>query len=563
MKLLIKNGKVVNVFTGEIIPADVLIEDGIIIGVGDYSNEACDSIKDASDKYICPGFIDSHIHIESTMLAPFEFSKVAIPHGTTAVIADPHEIANVSGAQGIEYMLEASEGLPLTVYIMLPSCVPATPFDESGAILSAEDLKPLYSHERVLGLGEMMNYPGVLGDDADALQKIEDAKALGLTVNGHAPLLSGAALDKYISRGIADDHECTSFEEAKERIRKGQRVMIRQGTAAKNLKALLPLFSAPWNEHCLLVCDDKHPADLISGGHIDSIIREAARLGADPIEGIRMATIRAARHFGLRGIGAVAPGYSADILLLNSLESVEVAEVYKKGELVAADGKAKEYPLPKVSPGLEEKVRNSFNIMELSPEDFIINASGSKKCRIIKILPGELLTDELIKEVNFDKNNGIDIERDILKCAVFERHKGTGHRGVGFITGLGFKEGAIASSVSHDSHNLIIAGTNERDMAAAGNRIRELGGGSVVVKAGEIISEMPLPIGGVMTDADAFEIAKLNETVRESVYTLGVPRNIEPFMTTAFMSLPVIPHLKMTTHGLINVDGFELVDLII
>lgn len=562
MRTLLKNGSVINVFTGEIEKANVLLGDGKILGVGDYGDGEADKILDVSGKYICPGFIDGHIHIESTMLTPYELAKAVIPHGTTAIVADPHEIANVSGMAGIAYMIGASENLPMTVYMMLPSCVPATPLDESGAILEADDLRPLYRHMRVLGLGEMMNYPGVLTDNERVIQKIEDAKQCGKLVNGHAPLLSGKSLDKYISAGIHDDHECSSADEAKERIRKGQWVMIRQGTAARNLDALLPLFDEPWAHRCLLVTDDRHPADLLEKGHIDGIIKKAVEAGKSVITGIQMATIQAAQCFGLRYTGAVAPGYRADILVLSDLEKVQVCDVFYHGERVVDNGKLINFAEPVVRNDIWKTVRNSFNLDKLTENKFHIE-SQNRKCRIIKTIPDQLITEEMIADIDFTKNNGIDVERDILKLAVVERHFCTGHIGLGFISGIGMKKGAIASSVSHDSHNLIVVGENEHDMTVAANRIRALGGGLIVVADGKILAEMPLPVAGLMSQHSAAEAAKENEDIRNAVYSLGVPQNIEPFMTTAFVSLPVIPNLKMTTRGLVNVERQEIVSLFV
>ncbi len=563
MKTLFKNGEVVNVFTGECTFEDVLVCDGRIIGVGDYKNESADRVVDVCGKVLCPGFIDGHIHIESSMLTPAEFARVAVAHGTTAVVADPHEIANVCGVQGIKYMLEASEKLPIDVYFMLPSCVPATPFDEAGAVLGSEDLRELYDHPRVLGLGEVMSYPLILAGERDLLKKIADAEERGLRVNGHAPLLSGHDLDSYISAGIYDDHECSSSGEAKERIRKGQRVMIRQGTAARNLEGLLPLFDEPWAGRCLLVTDDKHPKDLIENGHIDDIIRQAAKLGKNPISAIRMATIVAAEHFGLRKTGAIAPGYTADIVILDDLNDMRADKVYKRGMLVAEGGKALPFTPPTVSESLLAVVDGSFHMDELKAEDFFIDAVGERDCRVIGRIENQLLTEERILTVDFDKNNGVDLCRDIAKIAVCERHSHTGHRGVGFIQGTGLKCGAIASSVSHDSHNLIIIGMNDEDMAVAGNRIIALGGGCVVVKEGKVIAEMPLKVSGLMTDSSAEVAAAQNEEVKRSVHELGVPEGQELFMTMQFVSLPVIPHIKMTTKGLVDVDKQKLVDVIL
>lgn len=559
MKTLLKNGTVVNVFTGELIKENVLIEDDIIIGVGQYSDSDAEKIEDVSGKYICPGFIDGHIHIESTMLTPAELAKLCVPHGTTAIVADPHEIANVCGVEGISYMLEASNEIPLNVYFMLPSCVPATPFDEAGAVLTAEDLKPLYNSPRVLGLGEMMNYPGVIFGNEDVMRKISDANELGKNIDGHAPFVTGKTLDKYISARIGSDHECAQIEEAKEKIRKGQFVMIRQGTAARNLDDLISLFDAPYNHRCLLVTDDCHPADIMKEGHIDNIIRLAVKKGKSPITAIQMATIQAAQYFGLRYLGAVAPGYRADILVLNDLETVDVKDVYSRGVKVVNSKKMLDMKTPQVSENLRRTVLNSFHTENLTEKDFHIDEK-SEKCRVIKLIPGQLVTEELIQDINWDKNNGIDLERDILKLAVIERHKNTGHKGLGFIKGIGLKKGAIASSVSHDSHNIIVIGTNEKDMVIAANHICSVGG-NVVVADGEIIAQMSLPIAGLMSEASGEEIAIENETVRKSVYELGVPENVEPFMNMAFVSLSVIPSLKMTTLGLVDVDKQELLSL--
>ena len=368
---------------------------------------------------------------------------------------------------------------------------------------------------------------------------------------------------KYLAAGIGDDHECSSAEEAKERIRKGQRVMIRQGTAARNLEALLPLFEEPWCKRCLLVTDDKHPADLLSKGHIDDMIRLAVWNGRSAVTGIQMATIQAAEYFGLKQVGAIAPGYVADILVLEDLESISVSDVFRKGKHVVCDGQMAEFEKPTVPVKLEQTIRNSFHMPELEAADFVVDCNGRQKCRIISLIPKELLTEEKILTVDFDIENGIDLERDILKLAVVERHHNTGHKGIGFITGAGLKGGAIASSVSHDSHNLIIIGTNEADMAVAGNHLRELGGGLVAVKDGQIISEMPLAIAGLMTDLPAADVAEQNEEVRAASHGLGVPIGQEIFMTMAFVSLPVIPHLKMSTKGLVDVNKQELVPLFV
>lgn len=563
MKTLLKNGNVLNVFTDTIEKLDVLIEDKKIIGLDYYSDSDADEVIDLDGKFVCPSFIDGHIHIESTMLTPSNLAKICLKHGTTSIIADPHEIANVSGLNGINYMLQASKGLPMNVYLMASSCVPATPFDEAGAILRSQNLFSIYDNKRILGLAEMMNYPGVLSEDADVLKKIEDSIEAGKVVDGHAPLLSGKDLDKYISKGVSSEHECTSWEEGLERIRKGQWLMIREGTAAKNLEALLPAFDEPYNKRCLLVTDDKHPADLINEGHIDSIIKKAAKLGKSPAVAIRMASLQAAQRFELSYRGAIAPGYVADIIIADNIDNLNIIDVYRDGKKVVENGEVLPFAEPVVEQTILDKVCKSFNLAELSAEDFAVLAGGPANARIIKVIPGQIITDQVIESIDLNTNSGIDVDRDILKLAVIERHHNTGHIGLGFIKGLGLKGGAIASSVSHDSHNLIVVGTNDKDMAIAANEVKNNCGGNVVVKDGKVVSMMPLPVGGLMSDKDVYETAKLNKEIRDAAASLGANEGIEAFMNMAFVSLPVIPHLKMTTTGLVDVDEFKKVSLFV
>ena len=560
MRTLIKNGTVVNVFSNSLEKENVLIEDDTIIGVGAYDDSDAEVVYDAIGKYICPGFIDGHIHIESTMLTPYEFAKAVLPHGTTSVVADPHEIANVCGLKGIDYMLASSENLPLNVYINIPSCVPATSFDESKMAIEAQEIEHYYENPRVLGLAEMMNYPGVLQEDSKVMKKIQDAHAHRKVVDAHGPLLSGKDLDKYISAGISNEHECTNSQEAIEKLKKGQRIMIRQGTAAKDLISLLPLFDEPYCHRCLLVTDDKHPADIIKEGHIDHITRMAVAHGKSVITAIKMATIQAAESFNLMYVGAIAPGYKADLLILDDLTQVAISQVYAKGVLVYSQGNLMNFDKPNVNEKLDKAVRNSFYNKKLEEDDFFIEPKA-EHCRVIKINPGQLLTDEFVAKIDWKNNNGISIKDDILKLAVIERHGNTGHIGVGFIKGIGLKKGAIASSVSHDSHNLIVIGTNQKDMACVANCVRNMGGGNTVCVEGDIISKMPLPIAGLMTEVDAHTAAMENEQVRKAVYELGTPLDVEPFMMMAFVSLPVIPHLKMTPGGLVDVDQFKRVSI--
>lgn len=561
MKTLLKNAKVVNVFTEKIDSTNVLIEDDRIIGIGEYyKDEDADIIEDLEGRYLIPGFIDGHIHIESTMMVPPSLAEAVLPHGTTAVVTDPHEIANVCGVDGIKYMLEMSENIPLHVFVMIPSCVPATCFDESGAILNAEDIEDLYGKERILGLAEMMNYPGVIFNDAPTMDKINACTAKNKPVDGHAPLLSGKDLDKYISAGINSDHECSDASEAFEKLSKGQWIMIREGSAAKNLEKLLPLFESPYYQRCILATDDRNPADILSEGHIDNIVRLAIKAGKDPIRAIKMATLNPTLCFGIKRMGAIACGYKANMLVLDDLESIDIKDVYSDGIKVVSDKKITGFSIPKAEDIITGSVLNSFHMPDLKKEDFYIEPKGSK-CRVIEVIPGEILTNELIYDIDFSKNNGIDIEKDILKLAVIERHKNTGHKGVGFIKGIGIKCGALAGSVSHDSHNLIVIGSSEEDMCLAANHIKKIGGGLCVVSEGKVLSELRLPVAGLMSTNSAQEIADANVELRESAEKIGINEGIEPFMNMAFVSLPVIPVLKMTTQGLVNVNEFKRVDL--
>ena len=558
MSVLFKNGYVVNVFTEETVKANVLVSDGRIVGVGDYRE--ADETVDVSGKYICPGFIDGHIHIESTMMIPPMLARAVLPHGTTSIVADPHEIANVCGKDGIKYILEKSRKLPLSIYCMLPSCVPASEFDESGAVLTAADLREFYEEESVLGLAEMMNYPGVIYGDEEVYNKINDAFMYNRRVDGHAPLLTGNDLDKYVSAGVTSDHECTSFEEAKEKLGKGQWIMIRQGTAAKNLDALIGLLEEPYASRCLFATDDCHPADILNAGHIDNIIRLAIKKGVKPERAVRVATINAAVCFGLKGVGAIAPGYRADMVILDSIDAFTVAEVYSGGKLAASSCGVVDFAVPEADRELEARVRDTINLGKCDANSFMIEPKGDK-CRVISVIPGSIITDEVKVQIDWNKHNGIDVSGDILKLAVVERHNKTEHIGLGFISGIGIRKGAIASSVSHDSHNIIVIGTNEEDMATAVNHIISMGGGNVVVEGGTILADMALPIAGLMSDKTAKEIATENAKVRSKAHELGAPQNVEPFMNMAFVSLPVIPHLKMSTTGLVDVDAWKRVPL--
>lgn len=561
--LVLKHGTVVNVFTAALEQADIAIEDGFIVGLGEYEGETEIDLKGA---VVCPALIDGHIHLESSMVAPGEFERTVVPHGTQAVITDPHEIANVAGVEGIRFMMDRTEGLTLEVYFMLPSCVPATGLDESGAVLSAEKLEPFYGEERVLGLAELMNSYGTTRADKGILEKLEGALGKGLLVDGHAPGLTGKALNAYVMAGVQSDHECSDAAEALEKLSRGQWIMIREGTAAKNLEALLPLFEEPCYHRCMLVTDDKHPGDLLRLGHIDYIIRKAVSLGADPIHAVIMGSYNAAQYFGLRTIGAIAPGYKANLIVVSDLENFQVEKVYKNGKLVAENGVMKEGILAaeKRSSATPVRVGESFHLKEITPEQLQVPKNGNF-VRVLCLTPGELTTTErLVPWIEKEGYApGVDTEQDIVKMAVFERHHDTGHIGLGYLGGYGLKRGAVATSIAHDSHNLIIAGTNDADMALAGNTVRKNRGGLAVVAGGEVLGELALPIAGLMSEEAAEVVDSRLEALKEEAGKLGASKEIDPFMTLAFASLPVIPKLRLNTYGLIDADRQEIVDVMV
>lgn len=572
--LVLKHARVVNVFTETLEEADVAIEGGFIVGVGSY-----DGVEevDLGGMILCPGFMDGHIHLESSMVSPGDFCRAVLPHGTTAVITDPHEIANVAGTAGIRYMMEATENLDLDVFFMLPSCVPSTGLDESGAVLDAAALEPFYKSERVLGLAELMNSYGTVKADAGILEKVGAALASGKLVDGHAPFLGGTGLNAYVTAGVTSDHECSDIEEAREKYARGQWIMVREGTAAKNLEALMPLFEAPYYQRSMLVTDDKHPGDLIRYGHIDYIIRSAVKRGADPVRAIKMGSFNTASYFGIKNRGAVAPGYLADLVLLKDLESFEVLRVWKAGKVVAENGVCLAEPVEEKNwdDSIKVRVFHSFHMEEIKEEHLVIpelaDGGAGKTLRVIGLMPDQLITTEMLVPYAPDASGemqpveagclapGVDIGRDIVKLAVFERHHHTGHVGLGFLGGYGLKKGAVASSIAHDSHNLIIAGTNDADMVLAGNCVRKNRGGLAVVVDGKLIGELPLPIGGLMTGASADEVEKTLEYLKGELRKLGIPETVDPFMTLGFVSLPVIPKLRLNTYGVIDVDSQSVV----
>ena len=560
-ELVLKNAQIVNVFTQSVETGDIAIEGGYIVGIGNYEGI---TEKDLGGAYVCPGFLDGHIHIESSMTSPGEFERAVVPHGTIAVITDPHEIANVAGTAGIRFMMQSAQKLDLDVYFMLPSCVPATDLDESGAELLARDLEPFYADEKVLGLAEMMNAFGVTHGDRGCFEKLVQARSLKKAIDGHAPALSGKELNAYVTAGIRSDHECSDFEEAKEKFARGQWIMIRQGTAAKNLKALMGMFEDPYYQRCLLVTDDKHPGDLIRIGHIDAIIREAVSMGADPIRAIRMGTLNAAAYFGLHDMGAVAPGYKADLAVFDDLRTLNVKQVYKGGKLVAENGKMLHQKEKNTdwSTEIKERVFHSFHRVPITVEELQLKETTGTHQRVIDMVAHELITKERIEEWKELPGvaPGVDISRDIVKLAAIERHKNTGHVGLGFLGKYGLKKGAVATSIGHDSHNLVIAGVTDEDMVLAGNRVIENGGGLAIALEGKVLADLPLPIGGLMADEPVEVVDEKLEHMKKLSVELGISEDIDAFMTLAFISLPVIPKLRLNTYGVVDVEKHQVVE---
>ena len=549
--LVLKGGKVINVFSREIIETDVAILDGVIAGIGPYAgNEEID----ISGQYVCPGFIDGHFHIESTMLSPSELAKAVVSCGTTSIVADPHEIANVMGINGIQHLLKSSEGLPVDFYFMLPSCVPATHLETSGAVLLAKDLAPLIDNPRIPGLGEMMNYPGVISGLPPVLEKIVAFSSL--VKDGHAPLLSGRLLNAYIGAGIRSDHECTLLNEALEKLRLGMQIMIRQGTQAKNLIDLLPLISESTVGQCSLVTDDLHPHDLLQKGHLNHLIDLCTSHGIDPIMAILMVTLNTARYFGFKELGAIAPGYQADMLILSSLVPVKVNTVLKRGHIVFHQGTLADR-FPKTS--LIENTAPMY-IRHFDPEVLRIPQMG-EFIRVIGLIPDQILTE--CRVIKAPVQQGVvvsDIEKDIIKIAVFERHRGTGNIGIGMVQGFGLSHGALASSVAHDSHNIICVGCSDSDMYAAVEAVKTMQGGLVAVQDGKILARLPLPVAGLMSDQPLDKVAFGWEKMISAAQDMGC-RLKEPFMALSFLALPVIPVLRITDQGLVDVGRFKHVPL--
>lgn len=542
--LVLKNAKYLNVFSNEFLSGDIAVANGLIAGVGKYDGK---TEIDVSGKLVLPGFIDAHIHLESSMVTPAEFAKAVVAHGTTTVITDPHEITNVMGIDGVEYMIQASQNLPIDVHFMMPSCVPATEIDESGAELDCKDIDLYLDNKKVLGLAEMMNYVGVINGDKNVLSKIVTSQAHHKKIDGHAPELSGNDLNAYIAAGVYSDHECSTFENALEKLRKGQFIMIREGTAAHNLKVLMPLLTQQYYSRCMFATDDKHPSDLLHGGHIDYIVKQALKNGADPIVALKTATHHAARYFLLNNKGAIASGYLADIVVVDNLEDFNVETVFKRGKLVF-DGEVKDFSAPTVDEKLAEKCFDTFHLNSVTPSSFKVDG----KLGLIGLVGGELLTR------NLGTADKIDVENDILKIACIERHKGTNHIGVGYVKGYSLKSGAVATSVAHDSHNIITVGCNDDDIAVAVNAIKDSKGGIAVVENGKIKALLELPIAGLMSDEPLTTVNEKLENAKLSAYELGADKSIDPFMTLSFLSLPVIPSLRITTKGVFDAENWKM-----
>jgi len=549
--LVLKNARVVNVFTGEIYKADVAIDQGLIAGVGSYMGGPSIDLK---GRYLCPGFIDGHVHIESSMVQVAEFARTVVPLGTTTVVIDPHEIANVLGSDGILFMLKSSKYNPLNVYMMLPSCVPSTDLETAGSELKALDLFPFLSDKWVLGLGEMMNYPAVLKADDDVMDKIKIVS--GKRIDGHAPGVAGKDLAAYVVTGIRSDHESTTVEEAREKLRIGMWVMLREGSTTKNLRDLLPLVTKENVDRFFFVTDDRHPRDLLGEGHINYMVKVAIGAGLDPALVIRMATLNAAQYFQLDRLGAVAPSYAADLVVLDDFKDCRISKVFKSGQLVAENGKALYEPPShqKVS------IRSSINTHWLEEKDFKIPARG-QVANVIGLIPDQITTKHLRLKVKVKDGLVVsDTRRDLLKIAVVERHAASGNVGLGLVKGFGLKKGALASSVAHDAHNLIIVGTNDRDMMEAAIQIIRMKGGLTVVSQGEVLDSLPLPIAGLISEESISQVkSKLDDLHRASA-RLGCQVK-DPLSALSFLSLAVVPALKLTDRGLVDVKKFRLIGL--
>ncbi len=548
--LVIAGGQVANVYTGEWLRQDIAVYDGVVVGLGDYPGPRLE----VPDRFLLPGFIDGHLHLESSMLTPRELARALVPLGTTAIVVDPHEIANVWGTPGLDYLLAASQGLPLDVFFMLPSCVPASSLGTSGACLEAADLALYRRHPRVLGLAEVMNFPGAVAGEGNILEKIA-LFPLG-PVDGHAPLLSGKDLNAYRLAGIDSDHECTELSEAREKLRLGFYLMIREGSLARNMADLLPAVTPATLRRTLLVTDDCQPEDLIQRGHVDHLLRRAVSLGVDPLSAITMVTLNPAAYFALKDRGAIAPGLSADLVAVKDLREFRVEKVWKAGRLVAEGGR--------LVPNLEFSDHPApFTSLKVAPleSEVLSPVAKGKKVKVIELVPDQLLTKKLVLPTPVCNGRlGTDPARDLLKLAVVERHHASGRVGLGLVRGFGLKRGALASTVAHDSHNLVLLGASEEDMMVAARHLVNLGGGLAVVADGQVLADLPLPVAGLLSPAPLEEVVQVHGRLREACRSLGGTL-ADPFMVLSFLSLEVIPALKLTDLGLVDVNRFQVVSL--
>ncbi len=550
---VIKNGKIIDVFNREIIEADLAIADGVFVGIGNYEGK---QIIDANGKYITPGFIDGHVHIESAMVTPAEFANVVLPHGVTSIIADPHEIANVSGEEGVQFMIDASRNIPLDVYVGMPSCVPATPFENAGATLKAKDIRSFYDHERVIGLGEIMDFPAVFHGEGEMLDKLLEAKQQHKIIDGHASGVDPDGINVYMTAGITSDHECTTAEDAKVRLQRGMYLMLREGSASRDLKKLLPAINEQNARRCLFVTDDKHLDDLMEEGSIDHHIRVTIEHGIHPLTAIQMATINAAERFGLKNKGAIAPGFDADFLLVDNLEQVAISEVFVKGVSVAKNGQCVEQYKNVVEP--PTRLIHSIRMKDITVEDLRIKLDNNQKANIISIIPNSIVTKHKVQKVAVkDGYFQTSAQNDLLKMIVIERHHKTGNIGLGILHGLRLRQGAIASTVAHDSHNIVAAGTNDKDLVTAINTIKKINGGLVVVVDGQVLAQLPLSISGLISDRDANTVNTGLKRLDDALHSIGFSGEFNPFITLSFMALPVIPEIKLTDLGLFDVRNFK------
>jgi len=550
--LLIKNGRIVNVLSGEIEKKDIAIFDGTIVGFEDYPAKR---VIDVKGDFLCPGFIDGHVHIESSMVTIQEFARAVLPHGTTTAVIDPHEIANVLGQDGIRFMAESVRGVPFNIFIMIPSCVPATDMETSGAILRANDIDSLLKEPWAIGLAEMMNFPGVIYRNLEVLKKIEMAK--GKRIDGHAPALSGKGLYAYLTAGIRSDHECTTVKEAKEKMKNGMWIMVREGSTARNLKDLIPLINSKNSRRFFFVTDDRHPKELLEEGHMNSMVKQAIQLGLDPMLAVQMATLNAAEYFRLDDIGAIAPGFKADLISFDHLVRFQIKKVFKDGILVAENGKMLTHSI-KPPQSFQLKEKRELRIKQTTEHPFVLR-SDQPLAKVIQLIPDQIVTKKASKNIILKDGVALpDLRHDILKVAVVERHQATGNIGIGFVQGFGLKKGAIGSTIAHDSHNLVIVGTNDQDMLKIVETIKTMGGGLAVVSEGKVMADLPLPIAGLMSDEPVSQVHRKLEGLQRAIKKLGCQLP-DPVMTLSFLSLPVIPELKITDKGLVDVNQFKIV----